>query len=165
MTSYNFQTTWETEQQRVQQRNGTLSHMDERTGPTALVLNLVHLPLASTVAALEAGSAEAAKEHPGVRVTVVLLRMLSAGFSSVQTDGGGEGGKRGMKGGPPQRPGLRPRYGSMENGSVLLHSYELINKKGTYTKGGLSDSFICLSPGELPLSFQIPLSRAPVAIA
>ena len=147
MTSYNFKTTWETEQQRVQQRNGTLSHMDERTGPTALVLNLVHLPLASTVAALEAGSAEAAKEHPGVRVTVVVLRMLSAGFSSVQTDGGGEGGKRGMKGGPPQRPGLRPRYGSMENGSVLLHSYELINKKGTYTKGGLSESFICLSPG------------------
>ena len=43
--------------------------------------------------------------------------------------------------------GPRARYGAMENGNVLLHSYELINKKGTYTKGSLSDSFICLSPG------------------
>ena len=62
--------------------------------------------------------------------------------------------------------GPRARYGAMENGNVLLHSYELINKKGTYTKGSLSDSFICLSPGMivstkvcrwLPPSFIGPL--------
>ena len=152
MLSSTFKNTWELEQQYRHQRNGALSHMDEKAGPTALVLNLSQLPIASALSTIEAGGADAAKEHPGVRVSMVILRMLSAGFSSVQgdaTEGAGKRGGGGKNNAKTSSFAARPRYGTMENGSVLLHSYELINKKGTYSKGGLSDTFICLSPGKL----------------
>ena len=84
MATNAFMSTWEAEQHRMHQRNGALTPQDERAGPTALVLNLAHLPVAGAVASIEAGGPDAAKDHQGVRVTVVVLRMLSAGFSSVQ---------------------------------------------------------------------------------
>ena len=120
------QETWLLEQEHLNARHGSLAAPDERPNPTALVLNLSAIPVASTLAAIEAAG-DSGKDHTGVRATFVVLRMLSPGWSSAPSAEDGAGGKRGRFSKPSSAP--KEKYGTMVDGHVLLHSYDLLNKK------------------------------------
>jgi hypothetical protein len=142
-----FRKSWLAYNELVIQRHGTMHRVNEQPNASALVLNLTHLNIKSSLAALVEGDADA-KEHPGVRLTFVIIKMLSAGFSSFQPDGNDAGKRKaGGRGGASASNAPKERYGRMVDDSVILHSYELLNKKGVRCKGGRSEQFVVLSPG------------------
>ena len=138
-----FRKSWLASNEKAIQSHGTMHRANEMPGVSALVLNLTHISL-KALAGLEPESAEA-KEHAGVRVTFAILRILSPGFSAYQPDANENGKRKGGRGGGSSGP--KERYGRMEGDSVALHSFELMNKKGVYSKGARSEEFVMLSPG------------------
>ena len=140
-----FRQSWLSAYNERVQRNGTLHRTNEQPGVSALVLNLTNIDLKNV---LDAAQVDDGKDHPGVRVTFAILRILSPGFASFQADGH-ESGKRkaGGKGsGASSAP--KERYGRMQgDGMVVMHSYELLNKKGAFSKGWPSEKCIVLAPG------------------
>ena len=77
--------------------------------------------------------------------------MLAPGWSSAPSPEDANT-KRGKFSKPSSAP--KEKYATLVDGHVMLHSYDLINKKGTYSKGSRADACVCLSPG----SFSLPYS-------
>ena len=81
--------------------------------------------------------------------------MLAPGWSSAPSPEDANT-KRGKFSKPSSAP--KEKYATLVDGHVMLHSYDLINKKGTYSKGSRADACVCLSPGSSPPCS--PLARA-----
>ena len=128
------------------QKNGTGRH-EEQASSTALVMSLIATPVTNALAEVSGMSEEAIKDHQGVHVTFVILKMLSAGWSSVPLDGD-TGGRRKVPGKPaPREKMYGEKYACMLGESVKAYTYELVNKKGAKGKGPRADEFVCFSPG------------------
>lgn len=107
---------------------------------------------------------DALKTHSGVRTTFLATKILHAGWSSTQVEndtgagagkrkgfGGGKGGGDGGGGGGNAQQ-KRERFATLQHlkddiQGVFLHSYELMNIKGSYTRGSRSEEFVMLEPG------------------
>ena len=142
-----FRQTWLAQHELSMQRHATLHRVNEQPGATALVLNLTPINLRSAMESISTEQADAS-EHPGVRVTFAIIRMLSAGFSAFQPEAADPGKRKaGARGGAATNT-PKERYGQMQaDGSVMLYSYALSNKKGVYSKGERGEQFIVVAPG------------------
>ena len=140
-----FRQSWLSAYNERVQRNGTLHRTNEQPGVSALVLNLTNIDLKTV---LDAAQVDDGKDHPGVRVTFAILRILSPGFSAFQADGNESGKRKAIGKGSGASSAPKERYGRMQgDGMVLMHSYELLNKKGVYSKGRPSEKCVVLAPG------------------
>lgn len=137
-------------QEALRAKHSFLQRVEEPPNPLALVVNLGSLPIKTTMDSLVGKDESVIKDHPGLRVTFMVLRILYPGWSSVQQDTDGASGiKRKIPGAPAPKQAPRERYAKMVGESVQIHSYELVNKKGQYSKGGRSEEYVTISPGML----------------
>ena len=146
-----FVNTWQSMEQAVQQRLGQMPKVAEQAGPMALVLNLSRIPVEDTVSALEKNPDEA-KNHPGVRTTFVILRLLHPGWSSVSATADKDSSIPKSKAGAAKAPStaapeVKEKLSSSFGEHVLMHSYDLVNQRGIYTRCGRSTEYLALSPG------------------
>jgi hypothetical protein len=144
-----FVNTWQSVEQSVQQKLAQLPKTVEQAGPTALVLNLSHVPVVETASALEHGTEEAKKNHPGVRTTFLILRMLYPGWSSVSVgaDKDAPPPSKSKPGAKAQAPEIKEKLSYSMGDHVLMHSFDLVNQRGTYTRCGKSEQCMAISPG------------------
>jgi hypothetical protein len=140
-----FINTWQSVEQAMQQKGGQLPKVAEQAGPMALVLNLSRIPVADTRTALEKNPDEA-KNHPGVRTTFVILQMLHPGWSSVSTDKDPMSKSKVGAAKTATATEVKEKLSSSFGEHVLMHSYDLINQRGTYTRCGRSNEYMALSP-------------------
>ena len=153
--SQSFIQSWLSVEQQFQLQKGTLPKITEQAGPLALAINLAHIPVANVRETFEKNPDEI-KNHPGVRTTFMVTKMLYPGWSSVAVKQGNEqpkpgkvtsNGKRGNK--EHQAPEQKEKLSSMMGGHVLMHSFDLVNQRGTYVRNGKSEDCIVVSPGML----------------
>lgn len=145
-----FVNTWQSVEQSVQQKLAQLPKIVEQAGPMALVLNLSHVPVAETASTLEKSTDEAKKNHPGVRTTFLILRMLYPGWSSVSVGSDKDAlppSKSKPGAGKAQAPEVKEKLSYSMGEHVLMHSFDLVNQRGTYTRCGKSEQCMALSPG------------------
>ena len=142
-----FINTWQSVEQAMQQKGGQLPKVAEQAGPMALVLNLSRISVADTRSALEKNPDEA-KNHPGVRTTFVILQMLHPGWSSVSTSPDKDTMSKSKVGAAKTATTteVKEKLSSSFGEHVLMHSYDLINQRGTYTRCGRSNEYMALSP-------------------
>lgn len=96
-------------------------------------------------------AAVAGKEQQGVRFTGLVVRS-EAGWTSIQSDTKqekGDGGKKQRQQSTPSQK-LCQQVGDI----VLMHSYDLKNKAGVYTKTKRSDHYAAIMPG-MVLTFRV----------
>jgi hypothetical protein len=143
--------TWQSVEQSVQQKLAQLPKLAEQAGPMALVLNLCHVPVAETTSALEKSTDEAKKNHPGVRTTFLILRMLYPGWSSVAVGSDKEASLQSKSkpgaGAKAQASEVKEKLSYSMGEHVLMHSFDLVNQRGTYTRCGKSEQCMAISPG------------------
>ena len=144
-----FVNTWQSVEQTVQQKLAHLPKIVEQAGPMALVLNLGHVPIVETTSALEESTDEAKKNHPGVRTTFLILRMLYPGWSSVSvgSDKDAPPPPKSKPGAKTQAPEIKEKLSYSMGEHVLMHSFDLVNQRGTYTRCGKSEQCMAVSPG------------------
>lgn len=141
-----FQQRWLGYQEMSTQKNGIGRH-EEQASSSALVLNLIYTPISNALSEVNGMSEDAIKDFPGVHVTFVILKMLSAGWSSVPLDGD-TGGRRKTPGKAAPREKLYgDKYACMMGESVKAYTYELVNKKGSKGKGARAEEFVVFSAG------------------
>ena len=160
---------WQSSEQTCQKKMTTYPNLMKLANPTFIVLNLSHVPVSSVSSVLEASGPEEAKNHKGVRVTFMVLKVVSPGWTSVgvaggEKDGGGANSnnnsimmKKGVGVGSRNGGGgskaaavareVQEKLGMMAGDSVLMYSYDLTNVRGTYMKMGRSEECIAVSPG------------------
>jgi hypothetical protein len=152
-------TAWQSSEQYAQKRISQMPKCAEAANPTLLVLNLTKVPVANVSAVLQNGGAEEAKTNKGARVTFMVLKVLSPGWTWV---GGAEKEPAGKKGGGRNTTGGRAGGGKADTNNnsvnkdklnqmlrehVLMHSYDLVNVKGEMCKSDRSPECLCISPG------------------
>ena len=71
---------WQSVERNVQLKAGNVGKVVDKPGPTALVLNLTHIAVSATKTALSKASVDEVKNHKGVRVTFMVLQMVSPGM-------------------------------------------------------------------------------------
>ena len=139
------------EQSLQQQKRNQLPRLPEQAGPVALVLNLSRVPVAETWDLLGSATDDVKKNHPGVRTTFLILQMMHPGWSSVSASEGKEpinnNNKGGGGSGGKQKSEPKDKLSSSYGEHVLMHSFNLVNQRGTYTRGARSKECFALSPG------------------
>jgi hypothetical protein len=136
------------EQSLQQQKRNQLPRLPEQAGPVALVLNLSRIPVAETWDLLGSATEDVKKNHPGVRTTFLILQMMHPGWSSVSASDGKEPINNNSKGGGgKQKSEPKDKLSSAYGDHVLMHSFALLNQRGTYTRGARSKECFALSPG------------------
>jgi len=146
---------WLSMEQYVQQRKAMYPRINEQAGPMALVVNLTHIPVTSVSETLKK-SPDEAKNHPGVRVNFFISKIIYPGWSSVASTKGmdakdlgsssANAKQKGKRGGTTE---IKEKLSEMFGEHVIMHSFDLVNQRGTYIRNGKSDECIVLSPGML----------------
>jgi hypothetical protein len=144
-----FINTWQSVEQSIQQKIANFPKLKEQPGPTALAINLGYIPVKNTIETLEKASADEVKNNPGVRTTFLIVKMLFPGWSSVATsqDKDQPAAKASKFGKGKAAPEIKEKLSSTFGEHVLLHSYDLVNQRGTYVRSGKSDQCAAFSPG------------------
>ena len=145
---------WQASEQASQRKMAALPKSLEAANPSFLVLNLGRVPVSSVGAAIEAGGLEEAKTHKGARVTFMVLKALSPGWTSVSPAGSDKenAGKKpaasGRGGAYKPPPEIKDKLNHLLDGEhVLMHSYDLVNLRGVYMRSTRSSDCIAISPG------------------
>lgn len=147
--------TWQASHEVVSAKTGTLPIIKEPPNALALVLNLQHVDVKSTLEKLGTATPEEIKAHKGLRTTFVIVKMLYAGFTYIESDTGDKDskfqkGKAAAVGSKPAASGSKEKLGCFDQGStehVLLHCYKIESKKGVYRPSKRLEECIALSPG------------------
>lgn len=161
--------TWLSVEQHQQQKMAQHPRITEQGGPLALAINLSTIPVKSITEQFKKNPDDA-KSHPGIRTNFFIVKFLYAGWSSVTdpssandamsslsgSGGGGgpsssaRGGKGGRGGGGKQKKAVEPKIKlstMLGRDHVVLHSFDLVNQRGTYVRSGKSEQCCILSPG------------------
>jgi len=144
---------WQSSEGFLQQKrkNQYFSKFKEPQGPLALAVNLAHIPVASTTETLQ-NSPDDAKNHPGIRTTFYIVKILYPGWSSVSSSiETKDHGKRGRdaaaaKDVASNEPKEKLSY-MFKSEHAVMHSFSLVNQRGTYVRGGKSSECLMISPG------------------
>lgn len=141
--------TWQSSQETLTSRYGTLQLPKETPNAMALVLNLQNIEVKSTLEKLGMASAEEIKAFKTLRTTFVIIKMLFPGWSFIDTDGDAKDNKFAKKkgGSASSSKGGKEKLGYFDGENVILHCYRAENKKGVYTKSKRLDECVALSPG------------------
>lgn len=140
---------WLSATEALNQRQGAPPTVPDQPGPLLLVLNLTHLNVKSLLNDVKGASEETLKTHKGIRANVAIVKVLSPGFSSVPTDA--DAAPAAKKGGKFQgRASVesKEKLSTMSGEYLHMHSYELVNKKGVYTRCGRTPTYAKVSPGK-----------------
>ena len=138
---------WQSTEQSCQKKMSVFPHLVELPNATFMVLNLSHIPVSSVGSAIEAGGPEEAKNHKGVRVTFLVLKVMSPGWTWVgaagsekDTPSSGGGGSNNKKGGASrtattskqqQQAEVKEKLGVLVGGEhAVMYSYDLTNVRG-----------------------------------
>jgi hypothetical protein len=156
---------WLSVEQYLQSKKTMFPKVNDQAGPIAIAINLGSVPVAS-VHELFQKSPDEIKTHPGVRTTFLIAKFLYAGWSSVAEKGSStdsstnsSNGKRNAPGGYHKKggkdnangnqPEKKEKLSHMLGNHVILHSFDLVNQRGTYVRNGKSEECCVLSPGML----------------
>lgn len=144
--------TWQSSQEVIACRSGALpTSMKELPNATALVLNLQHVEVRSTLEKLGMSTPEEIKAHKALRATFVIVKMLFAGFTYIDTEGGDKDFKyRDQKGSAKPKGGPKDKLGAFDQGGsehVILNCYKIESKKGIYKPSRRLEECVALSPG------------------
>lgn len=157
---------WLSVEQYLQTKKSMFPKINEQAGPIAIAINLASIPVKSVHELFEKNPEEV-KTHAGVRTTFLIAKFLYPGWSSVTDKGGSSdsgsnsnAGKRSgpggynKKGGKDAASGAQPtekkeKLSHMLGSHVVLHSFDLVNQRGTYVRNGKSEECCVLSPGML----------------
>jgi len=159
--STSFLNSWLSMEQYCQQKKANFPRIQETSGPLAIAVNMGYIPAQSVHEALQANPDEA-KTHQGVRTTFFVVKMLYPGWSSVKMQDSGISKKSmsavsdkaaGAAGGGNKRKEMaepKEKLSHMVLGEhVAMHSFDLVNQRGTYVRSGKSEECLVLSPGML----------------
>lgn len=144
---------WQSCHEVLASKAGILPSLKEPPNATALVLNLQHVEVKSTLEKLGMATPEEIKQQKALRATFVIVKMLFAGFTYIETDTGDKDSKF-QKGGKSSSSakggGGRDRLGAFDQGGsehVILHCYKIESKKGIYRPSKRLEECVALSPG------------------
>jgi hypothetical protein len=140
---------WQSSEQYVQKRNAMMPKVLEAANATLLVMNLSHVPVTSVSADLQALDPEKVKEHKGARVTFLVLKVLSPGWTwinGVEREVKGKGAAA-MRGGVKEAPPTKDKLNAMLGEHLVMHSYITANTRGTVTRAGRANEYLLISPG------------------
>ena len=121
---------WQSSQEILGSKYGTQTDLKEPPNALALVLNLQHIEVKSTLEKLGLCTPEEIKSHKALRTTFVVIKMLYAGWSFIDSDD--KDGKYHPKGKPASgaKGGAKEKLGYMDSDHAILHCYKAENKKG-----------------------------------
>ena len=151
---------WQSAEQHVQKRNAVMPKVLEAANVTLLVLNLSHVPVANMSAELQGLEAEKVKDHKGARVTFMVLKVLSPGWTWVNgTEKENKNSNpKGARGGKAPEPAVtKDNLNAMLGEHVLMHSYSTVQSRGTYTRAARAGEYLLLSPGPYFFFFAVLL--------
>ena len=142
---------WQSREQQVQRKMSQLPKLLEAPNPTLLVLNLTRVPVGNVGRVIQEGGADEAQKNKGARVTFLVLKVISGGWTWVGAPGSEKETGGGQKGGKPKAgkipPEAKEKLNTMMGDHLLMHTYDLTNLRGTYVKSARSEECLCISPG------------------
>ena len=140
---------WQASEQGAQKRMYSLPKGLEVANPTLLVLNLGKVPVAATNALIQGASAIELKAQKGVRVTFLVLKTLSPGWTWVEAAGSEkEVPQKGKKGAHVVAVAtVKDKLNAMVGDNVVMHSYDLCQVQGTFVKSDRATDCVVLSQG------------------
>ncbi len=149
--SSSFLNSWLSMDQFCQQKKANFPRITETSGPLAIAINLSYIPVQS-IHELFQTKPEEIKEHKGVRTTFFIVKMLYPGWSSVKSvDGKKQINEKTSNSNNKRKDSTEPKekLSTMYGEHVAMHSFDLINQRGTYIRSGKSEECLVLSPGML----------------
>ena len=142
---------WQASEQSAQKRMHTMPKCLEAANPTIVVLNLGKIAVGANSAALTTANVEEIKSHKGVRVTFLVLKTLSPGWTWVGATGSEKDlqsqGKKGAARAPAPVAVVKDKLNAMVGEHLQMHSYDLTNVRGTFVKSARSSDCAAISPG------------------
>lgn len=142
---------WQSSQEALSSKYGTLPALKEPPNAIALVMHLLPVEVKKTLEKLSSATDEEKKAHKALRTTFAVVKIISSGWSFVETDGEKTKGK-GKGPAAASANGVKERLAFIDDGEngqqhVIFHTYKAENKKGVYTKSKRLDECLALSPG------------------
>jgi hypothetical protein len=139
---------WQSSQETLASKYGALPNLKEMPNALALVLNLQHIEVKSTVEKLQNATDEEKKAHKALRTTFVIVKMLFPGFTYIDTDNEKDA-KYQKKGATKGSGAPKEKLGHLDDciDHVILHTYKMESKKGVYRASKRLEECIALSPG------------------
>ena len=140
---------WQGAEQYAQKKMTIVPKGIEMANPTLLVLNLSKVPVASVSTVIENGGPEEAKNNKGVRVTFLVLKVITPGWTWVGDSPVVEAKdkKRAGAGVAAPKSESKDKLNAMMGENLLMHSYDTSNIRGVYVKSGRSEECLCITPG------------------
>jgi hypothetical protein len=139
---------WQSTHEVISSKFGALPTIKEPPNSIALVLNLQHMDVKSTLEKLQGASPEEIKAHKALRSTFVIVKMLYPGFTFIDLDN--EKDSKFAKNKSTGVKGAKDKLGHFDEGNsdnVILHTYKIESKKGVYRASKRLEDCIALSPG------------------
>ena len=135
---------WQSSHEVISAKYGMLPVPKEPPNALALVLNLQHIEVKSTLEKLQGASTEEIKTYKPLRGTFVIVKMLYGGFTYIDNDNDKESKFAKIK---TANKGPKEKLGQMDGDNVLLNTYKIESKKGIYRPSKRMDECAALSPG------------------
>ena len=135
---------WQSSHEVISAKYGTLPSVKEPPNAIALVLNLQHIEVKSTLEKLQGATPDEIKACKPLRGTFVIVKMLYSGFTYIDNDN--EKDSKFSKNKAANK-GAKEKLGQMDGDNVLLHTYKIESKKGVYRPSKRMEECVALSPG------------------
>jgi len=142
---------WQASEQSAQKRMYSLPKCLEAANPTIVVLNLGKIAVGTNSTTLQTATPDEIKSHKGVRVTFLVLKTISPGWTWVGAAGSEKDAQpQGKKGGARAIAPVavaKEKLNAMVGEHLQMHSYDLTNVRGTFVKSARSSDCVAISQG------------------